>query len=263
MNEPRRCPDKELLVAYLYGEADAAGGREVEAHLAGCRVCATEIDGLRGVRTALSRWKPPDQSLGFRLVRDPVVVPIRRRWFTVPAWAQAAAAALILVAAGAGLANLDIRYGPEGLAVRTGWQKAPVAPEAAAVVPAAAPVPAGGSAAVAPWRADLVALAGQLREEIAASRPAPQPVAAASLHPAPSEAELLQKVSDMIAASEARQNRQLAQGLLRVNLDFARQRRMDLANINQGLGQLENRTGIVQTQNQEMMNYLVRVSQKK
>ena len=41
-------------------------------------------------------------------------------WREIPAWAQAAAAVLLLGVA-AGLANLDIRYDGEGLRVRTGW----------------------------------------------------------------------------------------------------------------------------------------------
>jgi hypothetical protein len=122
MSEERTCGEREALVTYLYGEADPAARARFEGHLLACGACRQELDALRGVRARLADWRRPDQAVGFRLVRDPVVVPFRRRWYTLPAWAQAAAAVLLLAGAAA-VANLDVRYGKDGLVVRTGWQK--------------------------------------------------------------------------------------------------------------------------------------------
>ena len=47
MSQPYTCDDKELLVAYLYDEADPADRERVEAHLAECHACREEVDGLR------------------------------------------------------------------------------------------------------------------------------------------------------------------------------------------------------------------------
>jgi hypothetical protein len=197
-------------------------------------------------------------------VGDPVVVPIRRPWFRVPAWAQAAAAAVILLAAAAGIANLDIRYGPEGLAVRTGWQEADrnSPPAAQAPLPARPPVQTAASGAAAPWRADLVALAGELRQEIA-TRTAMRPVAAASPSRTPTEAELLERVADMIAANDASRDARWQGQLRRVSMGLERQRLLDAARTEQGLYQLENRIGVVQTESQNIGYVIRQASQKK
>ncbi len=79
----------------------------------------------------------------------------------VPAWAQVAAA-MLFVGVAAGVANLHVTYGQDGLTVRTGWyQTAPAVAAAPAVDPANAP-----------WHNDLAALEQQIRSELDA-RPVP------------------------------------------------------------------------------------------
>ena len=86
-----------------------------------------------------------------------------RWWSTVPAWAQAAAAMLVL-AAGAAIANVQVRSGPDGFSVTTGWMHA--AP--------ALSEPVDGAAVERrvdrTWRTALVALEQQLRNEIRSTR---------------------------------------------------------------------------------------------
>ena len=258
MNESRICPDKVSLVAYLYDEVEPVERWRIDQHLATCAACAAEIEGLRGVRTRLVEWKPPDEALGFRLVREPSVVPLRRAWWQAPAWAQAAAAVLLLAAAAA-VANLEVRYGRDGLTVRTGWQKASAPVLQSAGVPGPAAL-----ASASPWRTDLAALEQQLRREFAESAGITR---VSTVTPAPmaafTEAQLMRRVEALIQASEQRQQRELALGLLRVNKDVQSQRRLDLVRIQQGLEQMENRTGVEVIQNRQMLNYLMQVSQKK
>ena len=115
------------------------------------------------MRAELAPWAPPDAELGFAITRKsepPSATVLRpaRWWSTVPAWAQAAAAVLVL-AAGAGIANLQVRSGPDGFSVSTGWMR-----QAAPVARADRSSSHVGSRRAA--NAALVALEQQLRNEI-------------------------------------------------------------------------------------------------
>src|SRR5688572_15124373 len=114
MTDTFRCDDKETLVAYLYGEVDADLRREVERHLRSCPSCAVDSDGLQAVRHDLQSWQPPESELGFAIVPPAlqkfanVVRPSRGAALgNMPAWAQVAAAALV-IAIGAGIANVKV-----------------------------------------------------------------------------------------------------------------------------------------------------------
>lgn len=129
MSETNRCVDKTLLIDYLYGEVEPAERDRVDTHLRDCAACAAEVSGLRDVRATLGEWAPPETELGFRLVAEresvPPAVTWRSRLRSTGAWGLAAAAMLVLAAAAA-VANLEIEVGPEGLVVRTGWgERAP------------------------------------------------------------------------------------------------------------------------------------------
>jgi anti-sigma factor RsiW len=256
MSAPIGC-DKDRLVAYLYDEAGPAERHALEAHLARCADCARELGAFRGVRQHLAAWDAPEIDLGFRITREPLVVPPRRTWWPVPAWAQAMAAVLLLVV-GAALANLDLQYG--GFALRVGWQpeRAATAPANAAVVAAA---PAVEPSQVAAWQADLERLARDLRGEIAASHAA----TAAAVAGSPGRADggrdaIVEQVRVLIAESERRQQRELALRLTQTMQDLERQRRTDLVRIEQSFGQLEGFTGAEAARQRELLNYLMRVS---
>ena len=116
-----RCDEKERLVGYLYGEGSAEERAAVEAHLLRCAPCAAELADLKAVRVHLAAWNRARR--GPRVSRDPRTSGRRARTprrGSFPAWAQAAAAVLVL-AAGAGLSNLQIQYGAGGFTIRTGW----------------------------------------------------------------------------------------------------------------------------------------------
>ena len=55
------CTDKDTLVAYIYGECDAATRGAVDAHLAACPACADEVAGFGVVRESLSQWTAPER----------------------------------------------------------------------------------------------------------------------------------------------------------------------------------------------------------
>jgi hypothetical protein len=276
------CQDKDLLVAYLFEESTPDERRQVEAHLAGCEECRREIDELGHVRAGLRAWSPAETRLGFRVVRDNLV-PVRPRLHrSLASWGLAAAAVLVL-AAGAGLANLEIRYGADGITIRTGRAGAPEIAVDSGASPARSAATSddrrdrdsSGAATVGTgWRTDMEALERQLRAEFTsalemregsdAGRGASpglrsDPRAAGG---GPNEAEVLQRVRALIEESEQRQQRELARRLAQVINEVDAQRRADLLRIEQGLGQLEGLTGAEVARQREMLNYLMRVSQR-
>jgi len=258
------CTDKAVLVTYLYGECDEAARRAVDEHLTGCEACSAELAELRQVRASLSEWQAPDRAPGLH-----VMIPIaagaepadggrpsrssRRAW--MPWWLQAAAAVLLLAAA-AGLARIEVRYDQDGLVLRTGW---------------------GASSGVEPvaasdeWRQELAAVERDLRQGLTEMGDlAARAEAGRSATPAGSqvvgpidEDALLRRVQTLIDRSAQQQRRELAGQLADVVREVEIQRRADLREIQQTFGQLEGQAGIAVRQNQELFNYLVRVSQQR
>jgi hypothetical protein len=259
MTRDEFCNDKALLVSYLYSGCDDGERRAVEAHLAECGACAAEIAGLRAVRGSLSEWETPERLLGIRVAAQERGGPIagssqerapvasRSRW-TPPWWLQTAAAVLFFAAA-AGLAQVEVRYGADGLVVRTGWGRTAPTTQSA------------GTPAQAPWRQDLAALEQELRRELSsATRPT---AVVATRAPQANEPNLLSRVRDLIEQSEQKQQRELAIRLVDVVRDVDIQRRADQMRVQQTVGQLEGQTDVAVRQNRELLNYLVRVSQQR
>jgi len=124
------CPDKEALVTYLYEEDDGPGRRAIEGHVEQCAACREEVSGLRRVREQLAGWEAPVADLPLPAFGPALpgvgatrVRPRARSWVTQPAFV-AAAAALLVMGLAAGLANLEIRLGSDGVVIRTGWARA-------------------------------------------------------------------------------------------------------------------------------------------
>ncbi len=265
MSDSRYCGNPDVLMSYLYEDGDGEERRAFEAHLRDCSACANEVADLRAVRREMAAWAPPETVLDFRIVRAPA--PVRGRWafpklWAMPAWAQLAAASLV-VGVAVGLSGLDIRYDQNGLVVRTGWSQ-PAPTQARAVAPAVAP-----TGADAPWRADLTAMEEQLRAELRQAAPVSTSPAASAVQPVSasggkgmSDAEFMARVRQLIEASETRTQREMALRLAQVVRDVDTQRRADMTRVADGLGVLEGRTGAAVAQQRELMNYLVRVSQR-
>jgi len=245
------CEDKGSLVAYLYGDVTDDERAAVERHLAACAACRDEVEGLRALRGCLAEWTPPEEILGFRVVRGGAA-PTPRPWWRVPAWGLAAAAVLTL-AVSAAIAHVEIRYDRDGLVVRTGWDGT----EAAAPAAASASVMPVASPASAPWAPDLAKLETRLRADLVVTPPPEVPASS----PSP-DAALLRQVRALIEASEARQQRELALRLADLLRDVGEQRRADWVRIQAGFGRLEDLTGAGVAQQREMLNYVMRTSQR-
>ena len=133
----------EQLVSYVYEELSDNERAEFESHLSSCAECRQELADLRGTRHLLASWAPPQPEFNFHIVRGAAAPAVpRRRFAFVPQWALSAAAALLLIAGMAAVANLEIRYGADGLVVRTGWMRATAGTATPATAVQAAPTSA-------------------------------------------------------------------------------------------------------------------------
>jgi hypothetical protein len=248
----------ETLIAYLYDDIDPAARAAFNAHLAACGACRAELEALRGVQRDLARWSPPEPVFaippmtgGPRITPSPER-PRRRTWRDIPAWAQVAAALLVL-GVSAGIANLDVRYDSNGLAVRTGWSKP------APAVQVEPPSVTASTSAVAP--ADLDALEqrlrAELRSQIAASHAVSTPRTSST------DAELLRKVRALVDESERRQQRELALRVAQVINEVNAQRLDDLRKIDVSLNGVQRKLGVEVMKQQQSLNFLAtRVSQR-
>jgi putative zinc finger protein len=248
---------EQTLIAYLYDDIDAGERAAFTAHLPGCARCQRDLASLRGVRQQLARWAPPEPQLS--TLKSQVLPssqpPVPGSWYRqVPAWAQVAAALLFLGVA-AGLANLDIRRDANGLTIRTGWSRP--APQSGTVASPPAVGQDSSKAADVASRDELNVLEQRLRGELraaAATRPARSPSAA--------DAETLRRVRALIDESEKREERELALRVAQVLRDVNAQRQADLSKIDRNLGLIQNSTGVEILKQREMVNYLMRVSQR-
>jgi anti-sigma factor RsiW len=251
--------EKELLVSYLYDDLGDAERSRFESHLRGCDECRDELNGLRGVRADLISWTPPQPDFGFRVVREPKVLPMPARswraWYT-PAAGLAAAAVLVLAAA-AGLARVEIHRGSDGFTMRTGWSSS-----APAVAAAPQPALTNVSASIDP------ALLAALERRLAALETAPHDAAASpvrnvSLSARASDEEILRRVRDLLAQSETKQQGQLALRISQVLVDVDAQRRADMATIESGLRKIDSRYTEDAVDRTRMANYLLKGSNQK
>ena len=253
-----KCGDPAGLAGYLYDECDAAERAAIEAHLAVCPGCASELTALGATRTALASWAPPDAKLGFTITstdegsdrhRGPLFDSAQRRpvqWWNhpLPAWAQAAAAMLIFAA---------------GLVA--GMRANGMAP---ARVPTAASAPPAVSSSTVSAN-DLADVERRLRAEMSAIRAVARPGAeqanrgqtSTARQPQASDDAVLQRVRALLAQSEERQQRELAVRLAQVLRDVDTQRRVDLMRIEQTFGQMEGFTRPELANQRQMINYLI------
>jgi len=249
MNEAFTCGDHGALVSYLYDECTPGERRAIAAHLVVCGACGEELIALGATREQLAMWIPPDAQLGFRITPETSKANVLRpaRWWRqpMPAWAQAAAAVVIFAT--------GMMMG----AVRGVMQPADGGLRGPAVVRSNTTVASNTANTAAITRADLVALEQRLRSEMSQTRATSQNVVAS-----PADARIFERVRVMIDDSEQRQRRELALRSAELVRDFDAQRNVDLARIERTLGQMDGTTGAEVAQQRQMLNYLMRVSQR-
>lgn len=253
--------DKDRIIAYVYEELDRAVRADLEAHLSTCAECREEVAGLRSVRRDLMSWAPPQPEFGFHIVRDRK--PTWREWWT-PAFGLAAAAVLLLAVAAA-IANIDVSYGTDGLQVRTGRGRAVPVVSAPAAAPAPAQAVSSASTSerdAADMRTLLASLDRRLRQLEATPREAGmQQAALKSARKA--DAEILQRFQDLLAQSESKQRQELALRIAQVFRDVDAQRVADLNRIQQGFVRLDAMTTQEAAAHRDLTNYIVASARQK
>jgi hypothetical protein len=250
----------QAIVSYLYDDSsdfDAVDRAAFGAHLPACDRCRTELAAFGDVRSSLGSWSPPEAAT---LHTRAGAVERKGWWRDIPAWAQVAAALLVL-GVSAGIANLDVRYDANGLRIRTGWSAIETTPAARTA-----------AASDAPSRSDLTALEQRLRTEFrqaaAAGTASAAPATAAAIAArAASETnrEILLRARALVDDSERRQQRELALRLAEAMRDLNAQRQEDLVRIDRNIGAIQNNTGReMLRQRSEMLNYVtVRTASQK
>jgi len=278
------CEDKELLVGYLYDDLPDGDRARFETHLRACAACRTEVKAMRAVRADLAAWAPPEPDFGFRVVRGgrdaserdvirPVVpAPVSWRAWWTPA-AGFAAAAILVLAAAASLAHVEVHRGPDGLTVRTGWSAtAPASGQSAFVAGAidrVAAAPTASKSEIGEGRfsstSDAAYVAGlerRLNALEAALRSDSGLRTALTQSARKSDEELIKRMRELLAQSELRQQGELAFRIQQVIRDVAAQRVADLTRIQQGLGRIDATVAAEATRHNEMTSYLLTASAK-
>jgi anti-sigma factor RsiW len=252
--------DKERLVSYLYDDLPDAERAVFERHLRDCDDCRVELNALRGVRADLISWSPPQPDFGFRVVREPKVLPMRpagswRAWWT-PAAGLAAAAVLVLAAATA-IARVEVRSGPDGITVRTGWSPAStdrsVGEAAARTARGDMLLPASTVSAGVTADASMIEALDRRLRALEAMTANTAPVRNASR----TDSDVLRRMRELLAQSETKQQGELALRIAQVLRDVDAQRVEDLKRIQQGLRGIEASVTAEAAGHRELTNYIL------
>lgn len=259
----------EVLVAYLYDDIEPAEREAFARHLPGCLPCRTELDALSDVRVGLAEWGAPEAATGvggtapraaLRIVNTGPDAEARKPagWRVLadaPIWMQAAAAMLV-VAASLGLANINVTVSrQQGVTLTTGW----LGNERGGVTdPTPAPAPAAVATAAQDTR-ELRAQLAALQQELTQLKAQPAAVDAKAV-----DAAVSRVVQAQLQERDRRLQREISLQVAEMGRDFQVQRQSDLARVDRVLGVYQNRTGMqVMQQQQQLNNLLQRVSEQR
>jgi hypothetical protein len=266
------CEDKELLVSYLYDDLATGDRATFEAHLRGCAECRGELKALRAVRSDLAAWAPPEPDFGFRVVRggrdaaatdvrEAIAPPVQswRAWWTP---AAGLAAAVLVLAAAASLAHVEVHRGPDGITVRTGWASS--SPIASSVSGGANQTFVSRDVRLSP-ASDAEFLAG-LERRVNALEAASHDSGlrnASTLSARSSDAEIIKRVRELLTQSETRQQGELALRISQVIRDVDAQRVADLSRIQKGLSNIDATVTAEAAAHRDLTNYILTSAKQK
>ncbi len=117
------CGKKELLLSYLYDEANQHERADFAAHLSSCSSCDRELQAFQGVRQELSTWQIPFVPHIEVITPRSAIDTLREFFRLLPGWfkvtsglAAAAAAALVVFA----ISGAQIKFGQDGFTAQVG-----------------------------------------------------------------------------------------------------------------------------------------------
>ncbi len=253
LNRSPYCGDPGALVSYLYNDGSADELNAIAAHVQACDLCTRDLAALGDTRDVLSAWSPPPDRARLLVVvvgcrTDPGGADFAGRTVERGAGAPSHLVAAVVAAVHAGV---DAGRGGDGR-VRCRSGRRHLRPRR----------DAGGAqrqpaAAAAVSRSELSDLEARLRAELArlaTPRRAAPPVQAA----APIDDEtLMRRIHTLVSESEERQRRELALRTTQVLRDIEIQRKVDIAQLQQNIGQIQGTTGAELLKQRELYNMLM------
>jgi len=116
MTDVTPCPEPDALLVLLYDDEGTSDERaSLQDHVDRCSRCADVLTSLDAARGVLGAWHAPRLPLGFAFVRT------GRSTVRTILWSGGLAAASVLVlAAAASIARIDIAYDSQGFRLQTG-----------------------------------------------------------------------------------------------------------------------------------------------
>ena len=254
LNRSPYCGDPGALVSYLYNDGSPDELASISAHVQTCETCTSELAALGDTREVLSAWSPPPTELGLTLSSSDAL-PVAAATMPVPAaaavaevpwwrqstpvWMQAVAASMVFAA---------------GMAIGAGRGAAPAVSGTAAEATQPAAGPAVKESGVS--RGELAELEQRLRAEMARLTPVSTPAPVQTAARTDDEA-VMKRVRSLLTESEERQRSELALRTAQVLRDMEIQRKVDMATVQQNIGQIQGTTGAELKQQRELYNMLM------
>ena len=268
LNRSPYCGNPGALVSYLYNDGSPEELAAIETHVHSCDACTAELASLGDTRELLSAWSPPQTELGLTLTSDALPVaaapfvaaspaglakqgqtddPAKRGqthnapWWrqSSPVWMQAVAASMVFAA---------------GMAIGAGRGSGPV-PQSGAATAGIGTVQPVAVKTDGVSRGELADLERRLRSEFA--RLSPSPAAPVQTTARSDDEALMKRVRALVNESEEKQRSELALRTAQVLRDIEIQRKVDIATLQQNIGQIQGATGAELRRQNELYNQLI------
>jgi len=274
MDSSRYCGDPGALVSYLYNDGSPEELAAISTHVQSCDTCTGELAALGDTRELLVAWSPPQTELGLTLTSDalplsvPPPAPSRAVSFadsakrgqvdtvpwwrqSTPVWMQALAATMVFAAGMVIGANRSAAPPSSAMAVNSGAMAVPAKVETAVKADAALKTDNVS-------HGELADLEHRLRAELARLSPSASaqaaPVQTASRN---DDEAVIKRVRALLNESEEKQRGELALRTAQVLRDIEIQRKVDLATLQQNIGQIQGATGAELRRQRDLYDQLI------